>query len=220
MNPQNALLGYTRGMRHLGHILVIGFLGCSSLTALAQVLVFEDSFDQEGLWDSRNLNVGRFGYDDGWFEISINQPDSYIFVPAPVLPAKDVRLEVDIAKRSGAATDEAGVFCRLQLEGGHYELLFSAESRTSAIYRVTNEEYVAIGRAVLPPEIKLNSGNKANHVRAECVGSKLRLFVNDWLTLEAQDTNFEGGWVGLAAGTGTRNSQLKADFDNFKFFVL
>lgn len=196
------------------------FLSCSGLATLAQVLVFEDSFDQEGIWDSRNLNVGRFGYENGWFQIYIDKPDSFIYVPAPVLPAKDVRLEVDISKRSGAMFDEAGVFCRLQLEGGHYELMFSAEARTSAIYRVNGDEYVAIGRAVLPPEIKLNTGEKPNHLRAECVGSKLRLFVNDWLTLETQDSNFEGGWVGLAAGTGTRVTQLTADFDNFKLFVL
>jgi hypothetical protein len=202
------------------HILSIFFLSCSGLAAYAQVLVFEDSFDQEGVWDSRNLNVGHFGYADGWFQIFIDKPDSFIYVPAPVLPAKDVRLEVDISKRSGADSDEAGVFCRLQLEGGHYELLFSAEARTSAIYRVNGDEYVAIARAVLPPEIKLNSGKKPNHLRAECVGSVLRLFVNDWLTLEAQDSNFEGGWVGLAAGTGTRVTQLKADFDNFKLYVL
>jgi hypothetical protein len=202
------------------HILAVFFLGCSGLAAYAQVLVFEDSFDQEGVWDSRKLNVGRFGYDNGWFQIFIDKPDSFIYVPAPVLPAKDVRLEVDIAKRSGAASDEVGVFCRLQLEGGHYELLFSSEARTSAIYRVNGDEYVAIGRAVLPPEIKLSTGQKPNHLRAECVGSVLRLYVNDWLTLEAQDSNFEGGWVGLAAGTGTRVSQLTADFDNFKLFVL
>jgi hypothetical protein len=202
-----------------GHILSI-FLCCSSVAVFAQVLVFEDSFDQEGIWDSRKLNVGHFGYNQGWFQIAIDQPDSYILVPAPVLPAKDVRLEVDIAKQSGDASDEAGVFCREQIEGGHYELLFSAEARTSAIYRVTNEEYVAIGRALLPPEIKLNSGAKPNHLRAECVGAKLRLFVNDWLTLETTDANFEGGWVGLAAGTGTRNTQLRANFDNFKLFVL
>ncbi len=195
-------------------------LSCSGLATLAQVLVFEDSFDQEGIWDSRNLNVGRFGYENGWFQIYIDKPDSFIYVPAPVLPAKDVRLEVDISKRSGAVFDEAGVFCRLQLEGGHYELMFSAEARTSAIYRVNGDEYVAIGRAVLPPEIKLNSGVKPNHLRAECVGSKLRLFVNDWLTLETQDSNFEGGWVGLAAGTGTKVTELTADFDNFKLFVL
>ena len=73
---------------------------------------------------------------------------------------------------------------------------------------------------MLPPEIKLNTGVKPNHLRAECVGSKLRLFVNDWLTLETQDSNFEGGWVGLAAGTGTRVTKLTADFDNFKLFVL
>jgi hypothetical protein len=202
------------------HVLSVLFLSCSGLATLAQVLVFEDSFDQEGVWDSRNLNVGRFGYENGWFQIYIDKPDSFIYVPAPVLPAKDVRLEVDISKRSGAMFDEAGVFCRLQLEGGHYELMFSAEARTSAIYRVNGDEYVAIGRAVLPPEIKLNSGVKPNHLRAECVGSKLRLFVNDWLTLEAQDSNFEGGWVGLAAGTGTKVTQLTADFDNFKLFVL
>jgi hypothetical protein len=202
------------------HVLSVLFLSCSGLATLAQVLVFEDSFDQEGVWDSRNLNVGRFGYKNGWFQIYIDKPDSFIYVPAPVLPAKDVRLEVDISKRSGAMFDEAGVFCRLQLEGGHYELMFSAEARTSAIYRVNGDEYVAIGRAVLPPEIKLNSGVKPNHLRAECVGSKLRLFVNDWLTLEAQDSNFEGGWVGLAAGTGTKVTQLTADFDNFKLFVL
>jgi hypothetical protein len=202
------------------HTLSLFCLSCSGLATLAQVLVFEDSFDQEGIWDSRNLNVGRFGYQNGWFQIYIDKPDSFIYVPAPVLPAKDVRLEVDISKRSGAASDEAGVFCRLQLEGGHYELMFSSEARTSAIYRVSGDEYVAIGRAVLPPEIKLNAGLKPNHLRAECVGSKLRLFVNDWLTLEAQDSNFEGGWVGLAAGTGTRVTQLTAEFDNFKLFVL
>ena len=194
------------------HILGLLFLSCSGLAAYAQVLVFEDSFDQEGVWDSRNLNVGHFGYENGWFQIFIDKPDSFIYVPAPALPAKDVRLEVDISKRSGADSDEAGVFCRLQLEGGHYELLFSAEARTSAIYRVNGDEYVAIGRAVLPPEIKLNAGQKPNHLRAECVGSRLRLFVNDWLTLEAQDSHFEGGWVGLAAGTGTRADAVECEF--------
>ncbi len=207
-------------MRRNWHILAILVLSCFCFAALAQVLIFEDSFDTEGIWDSRSLGVGRFGYVEGWFQILIDKPDSFILVPAPVLPAKDVRLEVDIVKRSGTTSDEAGVFCRLQLEGGHYELLFSSEARTSAIYRVSNDEYVAIGRAVLPSEVKLAQGKKPNHLRAECIGSKLRLFVNDWLTLEAQDSNFEGGWVGLAAGTGLQATQLMADFDNFKLFVL
>ena len=60
----------------------------------------------------------------------------------------------------------------------------------------------------------VNAGNSTNNLRAECVGSRLSLYVNGTLVIEANDADIASGDVGLMAGTFDQSS-TEVLFDNF-----
>jgi hypothetical protein len=53
---------------------------------------------------------------------------------------------------------------------------------------------------MLPSEA-INQGEATNHIRADCVGEQLSLYINGALVTQAVATNWLGGDVGLIAGT-------------------
>ena len=60
----------------------------------------------------------------------------------------------------------------------------------------------------------VNMGDAQNHIRADCIGNTLTLFVNSQQVSTAQDSSFTGGDVGLFAGTyDTPGTDIY--FDNF-----
>jgi hypothetical protein len=61
---------------------------------------------------------------------------------------------------------------------------------------------------------KILKGDATNHIRADCVGDTLTLYVNGEKLAEAKDSDFTSGDVGLMAGTF---DQVGVDirFDNF-----
>jgi hypothetical protein len=52
-------------------------------------------------------------------------------------------------------------------------------------------------------------------LRAECVGTRLALYVNGQLVVEANDSDIPAGDVGLLAGTFENADYLDILFDNF-----
>jgi len=53
-----------------------------------------------------------------------------------------------------------------------------------------------------------------NHIRADCIGSKLTLYVNGTQAATATDNEYTGGDIGLLAGTfSTPGTDIH--FDNF-----
>ncbi len=59
------------------------------------------------------------------------------------------------------------------------------------------------------------SGQAINHLRADCVGSKLRLYVNGQMLMEAEDDAFRNGDVGVIAGA-YHLPGVDILFDNFE----
>ena len=47
----------------------------------------------------------------------------------------------------------------------------------------------------------INSGSATNHIRADCIGSTLTLYVNGTRVASASDGTFTGGDIGLVART-------------------
>jgi hypothetical protein len=66
---------------------------------------------------------------------------------------------------------------------------------------------------MLPRDAVLQ-GSVANHLRADCSGSQLRLYVNGIGVAEAQASEWARGDVGLLTGTGVQPGVV-IDFDNF-----
>jgi hypothetical protein len=71
-----------------------------------------------------------------------------------------------------------------------------------------------IGEDKMATSDEINLGLDTNHIRADCVGSELSLYVNGKLLTSVTDTDFANGDVGLIAGTyDTAGTDIH--FDNF-----
>ncbi len=61
-------------------------------------------------------------------------------------------------------------------------------------------------------------GLEVNRIRADCVGSKLTLYVNDRQVLEAEDSEYASGFYGLFVGNDVENGgpfKTNVLFDDF-----
>ena len=69
----------------------------------------------------------------------------------------------------------------------------------------------------LQPSDLVKQGEASNHVRADCIGNSLTLYVNGKKAASATDSTLTGGDVGLIAGTySTPGTDIL--FDNFMVY--
>jgi hypothetical protein len=96
-------------------------------------------------------------------------------------------------------------------EKNYYFLVISSD-QYFGIGKVKNGLVSLINRTEMPPsDIIDQSGD--NNLRAECVGSDLRLFVNGELLETQQDSDFAAGGVGLLVGSYEK--PVTVFFDDF-----
>jgi len=66
----------------------------------------------------------------------------------------------------------------------------------------------------MPPSEIILKGDATNHLRADCIGSKLSLYVNGEFLAQSEDSEFTSGDVGVMAGT-LESPGTDIRFDNF-----
>jgi len=66
----------------------------------------------------------------------------------------------------------------------------------------------------MQPTDAIIQGYATNHLRADCIGSTLTLYVNDQMVAVATDSSLASGDVGLVGGTFDIPSST-FEFDNF-----
>jgi hypothetical protein len=125
----------------------------------------------------------------------------------------DARLEVDVWRDGGPDDGLFGVTCRYQ-DGNNYYALMVSPNGFYGILRMKDgvETYLAQGTA--EKGIIITRGDP-NHLRADCVGQTLALYVNDKKLAEAQDISFTSGNVGLVVGNRITEAGTDVRFDNF-----
>jgi hypothetical protein len=69
-------------------------------------------------------------------------------------------------------------------------------------------------RAVLRSSAIL-PGNATNHLRADCSGSRLAFYANRQELIEAQDSQYRSGQVGMVVSTQPDSGGADVSFDNF-----
>jgi hypothetical protein len=120
-------------------------------------------------------------------------------VQAPQLdtPIGDVSVEVDATRIGNDVGEHAlwGVTCRSSILKGNLYVLGIRNNASPVIAKFDNNK----GRIlrVGSPTDAINKGMSTNHIRGDCVGSKLTLYVNDQKLLEREDDEFASGAVGL-----------------------
>jgi hypothetical protein len=205
-------------MRRLAASILLSALslsGCAlfELPVAPGDVLFQDDFSRTSSgWDRTQDQAYRSDYSDGVYRIEIFQPATTAW-SNPGLDFGDVQIEVETVKAAGPDDNAFGVVCRYQDPANYYFFLISSDGFAGIGARRTGSTVLLTGDAMLPSEAIL-LGSAANHIRADCVGTRLTLLVNGAPVAEAEASDWARGDVGLIASSYAEAGAV-IDFDNF-----
>jgi len=197
-------------------VLLFASLACSAVSSLGAALatptpssvLYKDDFtDTSTGWPSISDTDGITDYDAGAYRIRVDtigsggQGMDMWSHPGQDLRG-DVRVEVDATKIGGPDNNDMGVLCRYTKTDGafnfYYFMITSDGYIGIAKMKNSNSELISAKEMTESSAIKKTS---TNHIRADCIGNKLTLYVNDEQVASATDSDFTGGDIGVIAGT-------------------
>ncbi len=170
--------------------------------------------------DDFSIDTGWFTVDRGDYGFRLVQGGYLVFVNVlntPIWSVRqrkfiDVSLEVDASVLSGAEDNYYGLVCR-QVNGDNYYALVISPNGSYGIAKAKEGVFSFIQEGEAPSGV-IKSGMEVNRVRADCMGKTLSLYANQVKLVEVEDSDFEGGWVGVIVGTRF-SSGVEVLFDNF-----
>lgn len=200
-------------------LLALVLSSCDSLPLVANgpaaqegVLLSDDFSNPNSGWDTWSSNGSLVAYQDGSLRIFINEPQ-FDYWSRPGKRFDDVRIAVEATRVAGPDDNDYGILCRYKDQDNFYAFLVSSD-QYAGIMKVKDGNYQLISGENLQFFDVINSGEKTNFLGADCTGSRLIFYVNGTRLLEANDTDFSAGEVGLIAGT-YEIPGVDIRFDNF-----
>jgi hypothetical protein len=166
------------------------------------VLFSDDFSNTSGDWDKAKNSDMTTDYDNNAYRILVNVANFDAWSNPDELSFTDVQVEVDATKNAGPDTNDFGVICRYKGRDGYYYGSISSDG-FYGIYKKTAEGGRQLGMGGEQYSDKILRGEATNHIRFDCVGSILTLYVNDNQIDQQTDTTYTDGNVGLIAGTYT-----------------
>jgi hypothetical protein len=181
-------------------------------------ILFHDDFSKPANgWMAAKTDYAEFAYLDGEYRILLNKPDFNTYSLLPKQSFGDCSVEVDVRLVAGPSNGVFGILCRAeaneQTVGKAYVFAIRADGFYAILKRTSPTFWDAIAYGKESKAIK--PGNAVNHLRADCSGTTLTLYVNGEKLLEKADTAFKAGEVGLAVTTQPKSEPLDVRFDNF-----
>lgn len=178
----------------------------------AGTVLFQDDFSSPASgWDRTQLDQGVMDYDGGGYRMLVNASHVNIW-STPKKDFSSVRLEVDAGKLAGPDENRLGLICRFT--GDSYYFFIISSDGYYGIGLFTGNEAVLLGQSAMRPSGKINQGTAINHLRADCRGDALSLYVNNAPIAEIHDSTLTHGDVGLLAGAFNQPG-VDVVFDNF-----
>ena len=197
-------------------ILALASQACSSIGSKVSpndVLFSDDFTDTSRKWDQSSDATHTTGYYNSSYRITVNEVSSNIWANPDSESFTDTRIEVDATKNSGPEDNLYGVICRYTGVDQFYYAVISSDGYY-AISKMTSSGVKQIGHDKMLQSDKITQGGATNHIRFDCVGSTLALYVNSKQVDLQKDSDYSTGNVGLIAGTFT-NRGTDILFDNF-----
>jgi Raf kinase inhibitor-like YbhB/YbcL family protein len=180
-------------------------------------VLFQDDFeDPNSGWERYREADGVLDYEEGGYRMLVEVPENLFWVNANQ-EYPDVRVEVDARIIGGPEANQFGVMCRLDREAFNYYFFLISSDGTYRIGKQIDWAIEYLVESTESSDVIHKDVQETNHVRAECEEDMLRLFVNDELLLEVQDSDFEEGDVGLMVGT-VGEAGVDVMFDNFVLY--
>ena len=175
-------------------------------------IIFQDDFsDPTSGWNRAATPSGVSDYYDGAYRISVQEVYTDIWSMPGLYPG-DVSIEVEAIRVGGERNNRFGIICRAQ--GDQFYTFVISSDGFYGIGKVKGVAYNLIGMDAMQPSEAINQGTALNHLRADCIGERLSLYVNGQRVAQVQDGEFTTGDVGLIAGTYDTPG-VEILFDNF-----
>jgi hypothetical protein len=196
-------------------------VGCSAVpdilannpTQAGSNVLFQDDFSESTSgWTTLNEGNRLIAYENGGLRFLVNDA-KYDYWSTPGLKFSDVHVEVDVTKVAGPDDNDFGIICRYKDENNFYGLLISSDGYYG-ISKMKEGVHNVIGADGMQVSDIIRKGTGTNRLEADCVGEMLRLSVNGEKLVEAQDSDFASGEVGLVAGAFNEPG-VDISFDNF-----
>jgi len=196
-------------------ILSLMLSACSLKQSPASGVLFEDDFSKTSSgWDSTSGADGLTDYVDGTYHIRIDT-DNFDLWANPGKNFTDTRTEVDAALVAGPEDNDFGLLCRYKDVDNYYFGIVASDGFFGFGKMIEGEQTLLGEDGSLYTTELMNSGNSVNHLRLDCVGSTLTLYINGTQAGSVEDTDLTSGDVGLIAGTFDTTG-VEIEFDNFK----
>lgn len=179
-------------------------------------LLFDDDFSNTSSgWDRYIDESGITDYLDGTYQIKVLDTNWYSWAN-PGKTFSDVRVEVDAWKAEGPDGDQ-GIICRYQ-DTQNFYLLGITTDGYYGITKIVDGEDTLLGSEYLEfSDLIDTTPGAVNHLRADCIGNSLTLYVNGEILADVTDDSLGGGDVGLVGGTYDEGG-TDMRFDNFKVY--
>lgn len=184
-------------------MLIATTMACSvsSLFGLGFDSSFEDDFSDElGGWPNSGDQDGFTGYHNGTYRMLVSSKNKTVWV-TPGANFADVSIQVDATKVGGADDNDFGLICRAQDLDNFYVALISSDGYYSFFYSSSGDGFEFIDMEDWQASEAIIQGNATNHLRLDCIGNTLSLYVNGELVAEVEDSNLTSGDIGLMAST-------------------
>jgi len=164
------------------------------------VLYSDDFSDETSGWDTFEDESGWVSYKDGWLHATNYTPAELATFSRAHQYFEDFILEVETKLVDGTDDNyhQIGVRCNEE-RGDVYNFGVSADG----YYQLTIE-IAGSGETIIQPTYSshiLQGWDVVNLIRIECVGSTLRLLVNEHLLKEFTDSRLQGGDITLGASS-------------------
>jgi hypothetical protein len=182
-------------------------------------VLFQDDFsDTSGdwgrVWDS--ADGSSVGYAESGYRILVNKAQNISWGVSGNKFERDVIVDVGAVKRGGAEDGFFGIICRYGKANGQenfYFLVFGSNG-VSSIAKLADNSVSTLANMQRPDQFPTINDSDSIHIRAECIGNTLTLYLNDMQLVTATDDSFTSGDAGLIAGTAdTLGTEVL--FDNF-----
>jgi hypothetical protein len=202
-------------------LLVLLATGCSGLlpdkngveAAAPGTVLFSDDFSKTNSgWGTWRRGGASVEYHNSGLRILVNETQ-FDFWSVAGQRFTDATIEVDVLKIGGPDDNDFGIICRYQDKDNFYMLIASSDSYYG-IAKMKDGLYSMIGTDQLQYSSAIAQGQLPNRLRADCVGTTLRLHANGEMLMEVEDSDFPSGDVGVIAGSyETQGADIL--FDNF-----
>ncbi len=183
-------------------------------------ILFQDNFSNKSSgWDESSDSNYTLQYVKNGYRIFINEQDGGQTVWNGD-NFTDVNVEVDVKQVAGPNDARVGVSCRVSSDGSFYSFEVSSDGSYS-IEKYTGGSSQSTSTALA--EGALDSGSidltQVNHLRGDCSGDVLTLYLNGQPLLQTTDGSFTTGATGFIARAGPSGDPgIDTLFSNFMVY--